>query len=211
MTALAYTDVTITVSSRNRDFGAAGIPKNMTVADLAFGDGSLTYPSGGVPIGSSAANALARLGFVKDLDIGLIEDAPANGYVYKFDRANRKVRIWQSAGFTPAGTVAAPTFTGSALGTHVHDMKVIGGITEDEPVGLLSSGPTLGKLAATDRTIAGADSATKGGVVAITAGTPAGSNSAPAFSGTAVAAGVMVELGAVAVAATTLRMLFIGE
>lgn len=71
-----------------------------------------------------------------------------------------------------------PTFTGSALGTHAHDIKVIGGITADEDVGILASGPTLGKLAATDRTIVGADSATKGGVVAITGGTPAGTNSA---------------------------------
>lgn len=69
------------------------------------------------------------------------------------------------------------TFTGSALGSHTHDLLIKGGqagsTTND--VAVYGSLDTLGKEQASDATIVGADSATKGGVVAVTAGTPAGS------------------------------------
>lgn len=87
--------------------------------------------------------------------------------------------------YTPAGTNSVPTFTGSALGTHAHDLLIKGGqapsTTND-----LAHYPTdiLGKEAATDATITGAASATKGGVIAASAGTPAGTVSAPIFTGT---------------------------
>ena len=99
-----------------------------------------------------------------------------------------------------------------------------GGI--DEPIGV-EGATTLAKDAATDRTIAGADSATKGGVIPITAGTPAGSvaapaftgtahtlagtNTAPAFTGAAVAAGAFVELGAVTVPTITMLATVYGK
>lgn len=55
---------------------------------------------------------------------------------------------------------------------HTHDVKLIGGITAAEPVAVYG-GDTLGKNAATDRTIAGADSASKGGIVASAVGATA--------------------------------------
>ncbi len=88
--------------------------------------------------------------------------------------------------YTPAGTNSAPTFTGSALATHAHDLLIKGGqagsTTND-----IAHYPTdiLGKEAATDATILGSASATKGGVLAVTAGTPAGTVSAPTFTGSA--------------------------
>lgn len=95
--------------------------------------------------------------------------------------------------YKAGGTVAAPTFTGSALGTHAHDMLVKGGqagsTTND-----IAAYPSaiLGKEQATDATFLAADSATKGGVLAVSAGTPAGTNSAPAFTG-ANAIGALVD------------------
>lgn len=87
-----------------------------------------------------------------------------------------------------SGSAAAPTFTGSALGTHNHDLKIIGGQAAASTDAVSAKTLTLGKEAATDITIAGANSATLGGVVGASAGTPAGTISAPAFTTTSVIA-----------------------
>lgn len=193
MAAITSSDVTVTVRYRER-IGK----KTRVMATVSFGDGALTYPSGGVPL---PAKSYFRL---SSIDAFHIEAPSGNGYVYKYDAANHKIKMFQTATLTPAGTVAAPVFTGSALATHTHDLVYIGGITATEAVAI-DGGDTLGKNAATNRTIAGADSATKGGVVAITGGTPAGTNSAPAFTGAATAAAALAEVGtAVAPAAATL-------
>lgn len=96
---------------------------------------------------------------------------------------------FQCIASTAVGTVAAPTFTGSALGTHTHDLTVIGGQAAATTERIANyAGPIFGKEAATNATYIGANSATAGGVVAASAGTPAGTNSAPAFTGTAAVA-----------------------
>lgn len=91
-----------------------------------------------------------------------------------------------SAGaYTPAGTISAPTFTGSALATHTHDFTVIGGQAGSTTNNIANyAGPLIGKQEATNATYLGANSATAGGVVAVSAGTPAGTVSAPTFTGT---------------------------
>lgn len=69
----------------------------------------------------------------------------------------------------------ASTFTGAALGTHTHDLKVIGGQAASTTNDVATyAGPILGKEEAADVTIVGADSATNGGVIAASAGTPDG-------------------------------------
>lgn len=78
------------------------------------------------------------------------------GYMYEYDAANGKMLCRQVAS-----------------ADHTHDIKLIGGITATEPVAV-QGGDTLGKNAATDRTIAGATSATKGGVVTATLAAAAG-------------------------------------
>lgn len=100
-----------------------------------------------------------------------------------------------------SGTIAAPTFTGSALATHNHDFTVIGGQAASTTNDIAAyAGPLIGKEAATNATFVGANSGTNGGVVGITAGTPAGTISAPVFTSTSVfavtapAAGSLVDL-----------------
>ena len=153
--------------------------------------GTITFDSSYATGGESLTPANIGLGRIERITFNHGED----GYVFKYDYTNQKVLVYRTATLTPAGTVAAPTFTGSALATHVHDVLVkgsaAGGI--DEPIGVEGT-DTLAKDAATDRTIVGANSATKGGVVAITAGTPAGTISAPAFTGTATTAAALAEV-----------------
>ncbi len=88
------------------------------------------------------------------------------------------------------------TFTGSALGTHTHDLLIKGGqaasTTNDVAV---YSGPILGKEAATDATILGANSATAGGVVAASAGTPSGTVGTPVFIAANPASGELLRIG----------------
>jgi hypothetical protein len=83
------------------------------------------------------------------MSISHLEAKPKLGYIFEWVPATKKLKVYKS------GAVAA----------HTHDVKVIGGITITEPTAI-QGGDTFGKNAATDRTIAGATSATKGGVVA---------------------------------------------
>lgn len=203
MADLTAADVSVTRHERGPIPGFGHISR----VTVVFGDGAKKYPALGVPMPAD------RQLFGMLREVYAIPPVIKGGLVYVYEPgATDKVRIYQTAGFTPAGTVAAPVFTGNALALHNHDLKVMGGAAAgiDEPVGV-EGGDTLAKDAATDRTISGADSATKGGVVGAGAGTPAGTNSAPAFTGTAVAAGALAELGNVVVAATSLTFLVFGK
>lgn len=48
-----------------------------------------------------------------EIDEVVILNQPA-GYTLTYDRTNLKVKAYLSSGFTPAGTISAPTFTGTA-------------------------------------------------------------------------------------------------
>mgnify|MGYP001571590060 CR=1 FL=1 len=188
MRSLVSGSVTYTIQGRGILKEESGF--KMANIKIAFGDSALTYPTGGIPLSN-----LSKWGFPNLVDSLVFQDAAnANGFVYKWDRANNKLLIYRSAGVTPAGTVAAPVFTGAGLAAHTHDMLGIGGLatTSNEAL-FLDASQKFGKNAATNRTIVGSTSATTGGVVAVTAGTEAGTNSAPAFTGSAIAAAALIE------------------
>ena len=89
MTALASTDVTVTASQADNDLVPSG-PKKIVMATVAFGDGSLTYPTGGVPLPDKSV-----FGFKKQIQMGIIED-PYNGvatYFHRYDSTNHKIKI----------------------------------------------------------------------------------------------------------------------
>lgn len=61
---------------------------NMTIA---FGNGTLNYPANGIPL--TAGN----MGLPNNIqDVELYSPASANGFVYKYDQANNKIRIYQA-------------------------------------------------------------------------------------------------------------------
>lgn len=86
MADIAAGDVVHTVSKKVlRDSGQREVS-----ASVAFGDGVLTYPAGGVPL------TKAQLGLPTVLEsVLLVDPASANGFVYKYDQANEKIRIYQ--------------------------------------------------------------------------------------------------------------------
>ncbi|MBC2712055.1 MAG: hypothetical protein HGJ94_14045 [Desulfosarcina sp.] len=114
MTALASTDVAVSVATRDKDIGRGGMIRNMTIADITFGDGALTYPTGGVPL-----PAKGSFGFNKEIALGLLEQPSGDGYVYKYDRTNHKLKILDQSvttGSTAAGAWVNGAFVEDAAG-----------------------------------------------------------------------------------------------
>lgn len=100
MADLASTDITI----KNSD-GNAFTPGDLTIVGrqkrglvkLTFGDGALTYPSGGVPL-----PAKAYFGMLRDINLTLYDSDDATGIVWKYDKTNHKLR-----GYIQGVTVSA--------------------------------------------------------------------------------------------------------
>jgi|GEM_PF-572151 hypothetical protein len=170
MADLTASDVTVTKVNRG---GIIPGFARLGLVDLSFGNGAKTVPSEGIPLPAD----LRLYGMHKSIKHMTLQGPPASGLVFEYDQTNHKLLIRQSAG-----------------AAHSHDLKVIGlaaaGI--DEPLGV-EGGDTLAKDAATDRTIAGAASATKGGVMAATVAAAA----LAAYTG--------------AIAATVVRALVLGD
>lgn len=58
---------------------------------FVFGDGSSTYPTGGIPV------TLGQIGFRNIVDtLSWGDESNGDGYVYKFDMTNLKIRIYQT-------------------------------------------------------------------------------------------------------------------
>ncbi|MEW5736070.1 MAG: hypothetical protein AB1921_14570 [Thermodesulfobacteriota bacterium] len=106
MAAIAQTDVAVTITPRDMDIVPLG-KKQMVVAQVAFGDGALTYPAGGVPL-----PAKERFGFKHQVDFVAIQEPVANGFHYKYDPATHKVKIF-TQGFATGATAAAVNENGA--------------------------------------------------------------------------------------------------
>ncbi len=70
---------------------------------LQFGNGSLTYPAGGIPLTKPSLGCPNQI-----LALNMYDANDGSGYVYKYDSENNKLRIYQS---TSGGTNTRPTFT----------------------------------------------------------------------------------------------------
>lgn len=141
MADIAAADVTYTVQRTSKQEDS----RRQSIVKIAFGNGSLTYPSGGIPL-----SGLSAAGFPNLIEsVNLIDANDGSGIVWKYDYENKKLRGY----IAPAQT-------------HDHDLKIVGGgtIVADGDLGI-SASDQLVKVEATDATIAGADSATKGGVL----------------------------------------------
>lgn len=96
MADIAYTDLTF-AKVAGTDRVTAPKPMREAIFTIAFGDNSLTYPTGGVPItdGTEPARASKALGCPNVLEELILLDQSANGKGYKFewDRANNKILV----------------------------------------------------------------------------------------------------------------------
>jgi hypothetical protein len=82
-------------------------------AQLVFGDGSTTYPAGGIPV-PGASFGCPR--FVDSLLFSDMVNGSAN--IYKYDEVNQKIRIWvPSTGAEFSGTIAGATAYVEVIGS----------------------------------------------------------------------------------------------
>lgn len=107
MAAIAASNVTYVVEHENI-VGQKRTRQNRV--KVSFGNGALTYPSGGVPLTTTGMGLCE--GVIESLKI--IDDSDGSGIVWKYNYADNKLRGYQSAGFTPAGSNSSPGFTGTA-------------------------------------------------------------------------------------------------
>ncbi len=135
MPALTANDVTVTYDRKTDEVQVGEYYDSMPT--ISFGNSSLTYPTNGVPL-----PAIGKLGpFRREIKRFMIEQ-PLNGYVYAYDATNHTIRIYLSS----------------------HDLKFIQG-TGGGAVGIDGSNTELEVDLTGGKTIAGADAATKGGVL----------------------------------------------
>lgn len=87
MADITASDVNYTVKINKRGFlGPRGWIQR---AQISFGDASLTYPAGGIPLSK------AKLGFKHNLDsLIIVEESAGDGLVYKFDKSAATIRIY---------------------------------------------------------------------------------------------------------------------
>lgn len=87
MAAIATTDVTYVMRLPSA-IGESGYRE--FVFSLTFGDGALTYPANGVPLLKGSLGCPTVI-----LDLEMVDPASSNGFVYKYDLVNNKIRIYQ--------------------------------------------------------------------------------------------------------------------
>lgn len=105
MADIAASDVTHTVvRQRKEDSGNKVI--NLTVA---FGNASLTYPAGGIPL------TAAKMGCPNHIISAFFSNpSSGDGFLYKYDLANNKVRIYQGDNNNASDAALIELVSGSA-------------------------------------------------------------------------------------------------
>jgi hypothetical protein len=240
MAYLAASNVTVTLNPEDIDRSPDGRIGIRTFPTVAYGNGVLQYPTGGIPM-----PALGKFGFNFALKRVYIEQA-ADGFVRAFVRATHKLRIFLGAaqaaltvanhvGVAPTGNVAAPAnHTGLAIAApanHSHDLIIASNANYGAPVDMVGvnvANQALVSNTANVGTIVGGN-ATKGGVQDGAVPAPANmanlTHVAPAFTGDvmanlvhtvtgggAVAEAALAEMDdGVAPAATTLYLEMVGR
>ncbi len=100
--ALAASDVTIVRPQDDGEMMVFSSGMRMVLAEVTFGDGSDTYPTGGVPL-----PVIGNFGFRYAILFGVTDaDNSSSGYVYEYDEGNNKLLIY-TQGVTTGSTAAA--------------------------------------------------------------------------------------------------------
>lgn len=97
MADIAAANVTYTIVQK----GTTGNDqRKQNLVDVAFGNGALTYPAGGIPL------TKGKLGLPNNLDyLVIVEGDAGNGLVYKYDASAEKIRIYEGD-YAQAGDAA---------------------------------------------------------------------------------------------------------
>ena len=121
MAALAASDLTYTlVAGTDQTVGDSRYSAQFTVA---FGNGSLTYLTGGIPL------TKAKLGCPNSLEeVVIVEDAAGDGFLYKYDKSAETIRMYQVPALdgNAAGVQALDELSTDAIAATTLIIKVVG-------------------------------------------------------------------------------------
>ncbi|MFQ5641097.1 MAG: hypothetical protein ACE5IR_24225 [bacterium] len=131
MPALAASDVTVTIEKENR---SSELRMKRNRVKIAFGDGSLTYPTGGVPM-----PAIGNFGMVNNLDfLNVVDDDDSQGIVWKYDKDNNKLRAYiMGVDVTAAGSGTLDDFPLDTTGEPLAEAASLGAVGLEAGVNLL--------------------------------------------------------------------------
>ena len=188
-------------------FNPPGQPK-VSFPTIAFGNASDTYPTNGIPL-----PAMGLLGmFEKRILRILITPPPGDGYIYKYDKTNGTIRIFE-----------APTAGTLAFSANVHDATLTiaapGAIVHAAPVTMEAATGNVANLAVDANTalhsglltMQAATGNLANRVVDVAAPTGNLANKAVDITASGLAGvGALVEISG-AVAVTSLDLMVIGE
>lgn len=140
MSNLVAGSVTYTIKNLRR----LGNSKVHNRVQLAFGDSTLTYPAGGIPI------SIGKLGCPNVVESMTIVDQGTSGYQFQYDSVNAKLVVVQS-------------------GSHTHNLLLKNAAVADGASARVNAGANLlGANTGADLTVTG--SGANGGIVATTIG-----------------------------------------
>jgi hypothetical protein len=140
MANLSAGSVTYTMKNLRR----LGNSKVSNRVQLAFGDGVLTYPAGGVPL------TKAKMGCPNTVESLVVYDQGTSGYKFQYDTANEKLVMIHS-------------------GSHTHNLLLKNAAVADGATARVNAGANLlGANTGSDITVTGGGA--NGGVVATTIG-----------------------------------------
>lgn len=142
MADLAAANVTYTMKNQRK----LSDSRNLNRIQLAFGDGALTYPAGGIPLSKG------KMGCPTIIESLIVVDKGTSGYEFKYDQSAEKLVVFHQ-------------------GSHHHDLFTVNNSVADAATTRLNVGTNaLSSNTGANVTVAGANSATSGGVLARTPG-----------------------------------------
>jgi len=113
MAYFSTSDVSISLPGPDRHIAHGR--KTLSLPDISFGNGALEYATGGVPL-----PAIGHFGLKKAIQRLLIQQPHANGYLYKYDPANHKIKILAAAERADTGDVVTVTHAATPGGNPVY-------------------------------------------------------------------------------------------
>lgn len=116
MADLTATDVSFAESTTAppglRRIAGGPMPRIVAPGVISFGDGALTYPTGGIPIN---AQRLSMPSFVELIEFPDATDG-GSGTLWQYDNVNQKIRGYSALGTEISGAVAATTLNAIVTG-----------------------------------------------------------------------------------------------
>lgn len=126
MTDIAASDLTYDFKMRDKEY-LGGRLGYLCRGTISGGNGSLTYPTGGIPL------LKGKLGLPRVIKSLKVLETNARGYVFEYDVSAEKLKLFIRGALAPTANLAsnavavvAPTISFASAGGNVADDRVVG-------------------------------------------------------------------------------------